>query len=116
MRDAKLKALGAEIEAAGAVTGELAERASAALEAAGHPGAGDFGSADAVLGLVGRVLPGWAVSMEGWASAEHGHWTCTLRRARERDNDEVVGVGNSQHLAPALLAALIRVLSFGPHG
>lgn len=114
MQDAKLKALGEEIEAAAEVTGDLAARALRALEAAGHSAAEGFGSVDAVLAIVDRALPGWAVSMEGSASAEHGHWTCTLRRSRERDNDEIIGVGRSQHLAPALLAALVKVVSFGP--
>jgi hypothetical protein len=114
MQDAKLKTLGEEIEAAQAVTGDVAGRARAALEAAGHSAAEGFGTVDAVLAIVDRALPGWAVTMEGWASADHGHWTCSLRRSRERDNDEVIGVGKSQHLVPALLAALIKVLSFGP--
>lgn len=114
MQDEKLKALGEEIEAAAAVTGDLASHVRAALEAAGHSATEGFGSVDAVLVIVDRALPGWAISMEGSASAEHGHWTCSLRRSRERDDDAVVGVGKSQHLVPALLAALIKVLSFGP--
>lgn len=114
MQDPGLRALGEEIEAAAEVSGGLAARATAVLEAAGHSAAEGFGSVDGVLAIVERALPGWSISIEGRASAAHGHWTCSLRRSRARDNDEVLGVGKSQHLAPALLAALIEVLSYDP--
>jgi hypothetical protein len=114
MQDAKLRALGEAIEAASAVEGALAARAAEALAAAGVPVPDGFGGVDAVLAVVDRALPGWSITLEGTASAGNGHWTCTLRRSRERDNDEVIGIGRGAHLAPALLGALVKVVAFGP--
>lgn len=114
MLDQALKALGEEIETVLTVEGPLAERAREALVSAGLSDAADFATIDGVLALVDAALPGWAISLEGRASAEHGHWTCTLRRSRERDNDEVIGIARGDHPAPVLLAALLKALALGP--
>ena len=113
MVDAGLKALGEEVEAAAEIGGELAARVARALDAAGHCAPQGFGGVDAVLAAVAAALPGWAVSMDGQASTEHGHWTCTLRRSRARDNDEAVGVGRGNRAGPALLGALLKALAAG---
>lgn len=112
MQDAKLKALGERIEAAEALDPPLESAARAALADAGIAAPRGLGGFDTMLGLVEAALDGWAVSLDGTAAAAHGHWTCTLRRSRERDNDEVVGVGHGRRPAQAMLAALIEVLSF----
>jgi len=112
MQNAELKALADAAEAA-ALDTDLETRLRDALRKAALPHTANFGSADAVLGLIDAALPGWAITLEGTASPDHGSWTCTLRRSRMRDNDEVIGVGKAQHLHQALLGALIRTLSFG---
>ncbi len=113
MVDAGLKALGEEVEAAADVRGALADRVAQTLRHAGHAAPDGFASVDAVLRTVTAVLPGWAVTMDGQASTGHGHWTCTVRRSRARDNDEAVGVGHGDHPAPALLGALLKALAAG---
>ncbi|MGG7643494.1 hypothetical protein ACQ5SP_01620 [Rhodovulum sp. YNF3179] len=71
-------------------------------------------STDAVIDLVDRVLPGWAISMDGTASRSHGHWTCTLRMSGVRDNDAYLGVGHGPRLPLVLLAALLRATAARP--
>jgi hypothetical protein len=112
MQNVELKKLADDLEGVSAITGDLEARIRAALATAGFGAPANLATVDDVLLAVDTVVPSWAVSLEGDASAEHGHWTCTLRKSRERDNDEVIGVGKGEHPAPALMAALIKVLSF----
>lgn len=111
--DPGLKALGAEVEVAPGLDEPLAARVAQALAAAGHCVPRGFGSVDAVLAGVAAALPGWAVSMDGRASVDHGDWTCTIRRSRLCDNDDAVGVGRGNHAGPALLGALLKALAAG---
>jgi hypothetical protein len=78
--------------------------------------AGLVDSTEAVLALVARVLPGWAVRLEGTALAPNGRWTCTLRRSGSRDDEEVIGIGRAPTPPLAMIAALIRVLIIRKRG
>jgi hypothetical protein len=72
-------------------------------------GVGAAATTDGALALVGEVLPGWRVDLEGHARAPDGRWTCSLRASGARDDDEVIGIGHAPSPALAILGALIRV-------
>ena len=114
--DQKLAALAEDVEAALTLQEHLAERvlevirtrATISVEAA------DLDSTDRVLEVIYALKPGWSVTVRGTARQPNGHWRCTLRRSSERDNDEYVGVARGPTLPHALLAALLKALSFSP--
>lgn len=62
-----------------------------------------------VLHLVDTVLPTWTIQLTGKAMEPDGHWRCSLRESRGRDEDEVIGLGSGAVAGLALVAALLRV-------
>lgn len=71
---------------------------------------------EAVLHLVDRCLPGWAVTLRGQATEPGGHWRCHLRRSTSRDDDAVIGKGRAPTVPLAVLMALVSVaLARVPH-
>ena len=70
------------------------------------------GSTDGVLHLIDDITPGWSIHIIGQALEANGHWKCTLRRSSSLDDDEFVGIGGGKVLLNAMLAALLRVVSF----
>jgi hypothetical protein len=64
---------------------------------------------EAVLHLVDRCLPGWAIMLKGHATEPDGHWRCTLRRHSARDDDAVIGQGRGPTVPLAVLTALLSV-------
>ena len=113
-----LRKLASRIESLMALDDTVAQEAVKALapqtDDAGAPAldTADLDSTDALLGVMERDLPGWSVAMDGMALSPNGHWRCTLRRSAVRDNDEYIGVGRGPTLPHALLAAILKVLSF----
>lgn len=113
--DMGLAALAEDVEAALVLDEDLADRAMSVLNGiAGDPKITrqDLDSTDAVLAVIYQVRPGWSVSIRGNATMPNGHWRCTLRRSSSRDNDEYLGIGRGPTLAHALLASLLKALSF----
>lgn len=107
--------LAEQVEAAEALDTALAESVEAVLRAcfpvqaaAGLVPDGAARSSDLLEALVLAALPGWYYSIHGRARP-HGPWTCTLRRSDVDDDDEVLGSGQGQRLAQAVLVALLRV-------
>lgn len=74
-----------------------------------------IGSTDVALHVVDELFPGWAIRLTGKASEAHGEWVCTLRKSAERDNDEIIGIGQSGVLAQAILAACLRLVALKHH-
>lgn len=72
------------------------------------------GSSDAALLLIDHAFPGWSISIDGTASVEHGHWSCTLRPSETSDDAAFLGVGKSDRLPAALLAALLNAMAMRP--
>lgn len=66
-------------------------------------------SLDKALDLIGQILPGWGAAIEGTV-AVGGAWTCTLRDAGLRDDDEVIGMGHAATAPLAMILALLQVL------
>lgn len=64
---------------------------------------------EAVLHLIDGCLPGWTIQLTGKAAEPDGHWRCSLRKTRGRDEDEFMGLGHGPTVALALLQALLRV-------
>ena len=62
-----------------------------------------------VLHLVDLAVPGWTIQLTGKAREPDGHWRCSLRETRGKDEDEVVGVGSGPAVGLALLEALLDV-------
>ena len=112
--DQKLAALAEEVEAALTLQEHLAERVIGALaERVTKPvEAADLDSTDKVLALIYALKPGWSVQLRGTAREPNGHWRCTLRQTLEKDNDEYMGVARGPTLPHALLAALLKALSY----
>lgn len=109
-----LPELAAEVEAALSLEAILAEKIMAALgEACGRKvKRPELDSTDAVLALIFALRPGWDIAIHGTANLPNGHWSCTLRSSGVRDNDPYLGVGRGPTLPHALLAALLKVLSY----
>ncbi len=112
--DKKLAALAEEIEAALIIDDALAERVISTVEQLSQKtlGKSDLDSTDMVLDLIYALKPGWSVSIRGSAAKPNGHWRCTLRRSSSRDNDEYIGIARGPTLPHALLASLLKTLSF----
>ena len=112
--DQKLAALAEALEAALALDDQLAdsvlsvisERTNIPVERA------DLDSTDKVLEVIYALKPGWSVTVKGTARLPNGHWRCTLRRSSEKDNDEYLGIARGPTLPHALLASLLKALSF----
>ncbi len=66
-------------------------------------------SFDKALTLIGQSLPGWRIAIGGTTDAG-GSWTCTLRAAGLRDDDEVIGNGQAVTPALAMILAFLQVL------
>lgn len=117
MDSPELQKLAKEIESAPAFDGT---RLAAAIDmlasrlqtGGGRIEASEIDTTDGVIHLIDRLLPGWAIDIDGVALAPDGHWHCHLRRTRDRDNDEVIGSGKGPVLRLVLLAALLRVLTY----
>ena len=113
--DKGLALLAEELEASLVLTDDITERALTAVNA--HSGDAKMGpddleSTDRVLSVIYAARPGWSVSIRGTMSHPNGHWRCTLRRSMGRDNDDYLGVGRGPTLPHALLAALLKAMSF----
>lgn len=110
--------LARRIEAAGALDTGIASAAAASIAAlsptaaAAGIDAGRLSSAETVLHLLDRALPGWSIHLEGTAHEPDGHWSCRLRSTGLRDNDEFIGHGKGPGIANALLSALLRTLAY----
>lgn len=78
------------------------------------PEQGGWFSTDEVIHLIDGALPEWSIKLGGRASNVNEHWVCTLRKSELRDNDEVIGFGQSAILSNALLAALLKVTGGKP--
>ena len=116
MTQAELSDLADEVEAAaGALDAHLAEQVSGWLKKL-LPEPVDvgqaLGSTDGVLAIVDAAVPGWHIHLEGRARMPNGHWSCQLRHADFRDNDEVIGFGRAPRLDHALLAAVLRIYAY----
>lgn len=72
----------------------------------------DLRSADHVLHLVDRALPGWSIKLSGSAYEPNGHWSCQLRPSQPRDDYEFIGHGKGASLANVLIAAMLRSLAY----
>ena len=113
--DKGLALLAEQVEASLKLSDDLAGRALAAVNTVMgdeklRPE--DLDSTDAVLAAIYAARPGWSVSIRGAMSHPNGHWRCTLRRSLGRDNDDYLGVGRGPTLPHALLAALLKAMSF----
>ncbi len=73
--------------------------------------AGALGSVDAAVLLIDHEFPGWTISMDGIANEKNGHWKCTLRKSKSRDNDAFIGIGKGPKLSNALIASLLKALA-----
>ena len=116
MAQSEVEGLAARIEIGGAPdTATLADLRAALVKLAGAvpvPTAEHLRSIDEIIHLLDRALPGWAIHLDGTAHEPNGHWHCALRPSSLRDNDEFIGYGKGPMLANALLAALLRVLTY----
>lgn len=118
MESTELESLAAEIEAAESLSPEQATWAVELLQPHLPERSGEriertaFNDTDAVIHLVGRMLPDWTIILQGIARQPNGHWNCHLRQSEDRDNDEVIGSGKGPMLRFSLLAALLRVLAY----
>lgn len=65
---------------------------------------------DAVLDAIAAALPSWNIHITGQSSSVTDRWSCSIREAGVRDDDELIGVGKSKDLAHALLAAFLTVI------
>ena len=66
-------------------------------------------SVDQALRLAGRLLPLWSMSPEGTTGASDGAWSCRLRTAGVRDDEEVIGIGRAATASLAIVVAVLRV-------
>lgn len=113
--DQKLASLAEEVEAAltlqdhlvESILKEIADRSSVSLNRE------DLDSTDKVLEIIYALKPGWSISLRGNARHPNGHWRCTLRRSSSKDSDEYMGIARGPTLPHALLASLLKALSFG---
>lgn len=69
-------------------------------------------SVEALLHLADQLVPGWSILFRGKAQEPDGHWSCTIRETMSRDSDEFIGHGKAPDLTAALLAAILRVVSY----
>ena len=117
-----MRDLADRIEADADAANDLAQEILTALATAGLAAATDADAAritactDDVLVLVDRAFPGWSIALDGVASLQHGHWTCVLRHSDAQDNDAYLGVGKSDRLPVALMAALLKAMALRPAG
>lgn len=116
MVHSEMEALAARIEVSGALdTATLAALRTALVKEAGAvpvPAVQDLRSIEEIIHLLDRALPGWSIHLDGTAHEPNGHWHCALRPSALRDNDEFIGYGKGPMLSNALLAALLRVLTY----
>lgn len=119
MTSQQFQALAGQIEIEAPLSEETAAAVMAALARfradwmsaeSGQPD--DLRSADFVLHLVDRALPGWSIHLAGTAYEPNGHWTCQLRPSQTRDDYEFIGHGKGASLANVLIAALLRSLAY----
>ncbi len=112
--DLELAALAEDVEAALTLQEHLADRVISRLSGRTDMTLQrlDLDSTDRVLELIYEIKPGWSVSVRGTARQPNGHWRCTLRQSSTKDNDEYLGVARGPTLPHALLASLLKALSF----
>lgn len=66
-------------------------------------------STDAALHLLSLNLPGWSVTLQGYAHEPDSQWTCTIREGTVSDDDDLIGIGQGPTPPLALLSALLRI-------
>ena len=110
----ELAALAEDVEAALTLENDLADRVISVVSGKANMTVerSDLDSTDRVLDLIYAIKPGWSITVRGNARQPNGHWRCTLRRSSSRDNDEYVGVARGPTLSHALLASLLKALSY----
>ena len=112
--DQKLAALAEDLEAALKLDDHLADSVLSVIAERTNISVGkaDLDSTDRVLEVIYALKPGWSVTVKGTARLPNGHWRCTLRQSAEKDNDEYLGIARGPTLPHALLASLLKALSF----
>jgi hypothetical protein len=112
----QMQKLAERIERASTIDPELASQIFEGLKSAFpdesramEPEASLIESTDSVLELIDTMLPGWEISLRGFAREPDGHWRCTLRESTASDDDEVIGIGRAPALPLAMLLALLRI-------
>ena len=112
MKADKLEQIAASIESGSPGDPDLVKSLMQALHKAFPQEAVDAGTlvhADTALALAARILPGWEIDLRNASAGLGGRWTCALREGTARDDDQIIGIGKSQTLAMATLAALLHV-------
>jgi hypothetical protein len=112
MKPEKLEKIAARVESGSIGDPDLVKELLQALHSAFPNAAIDAGvlaSADAALELAARMLPGWEIDLRNHSAGLGGRWTCAMREGTTRDDDQMIGIGKSQSLALATVAALLRV-------
>lgn len=113
MNKHEIEALLTQLDAAATLEGDTLAAAAALMrdifpEAPQHPEVLSE-PVEAVLHLIDHCLPGWSIHLAGKAHEPDGHWRCSLRQSRDRDEDEVIGMGTGPTVSLALIKALLRV-------
>lgn len=113
MNKHEIEALLTQLDAAATLEGDTLASVATAMrdvfpDAPHHP---DVLSepVEAALHLIDHCLPGWSIHLAGKATEPDGHWRCSLRKSRDRDEDEVIGMGAGPTISLALVQALLRV-------
>lgn len=120
MVKSEIERLKSQVEAASSLDHELLAQTDEALRQI-FPGVPAFpkGSScpvEHILHVVDIALPTWTIQLTGKAMEPNGHWLCSLRKSRGRDEDEVIGLGSGAVVGLALISALLHVaLQKTPH-
>jgi hypothetical protein len=119
----QMHAIAEKIEMASTIDPELASQVWEGIKSAFpdesrsmEPEACLIESTDSVLELIAAMIPGWEISLRGFAREPDGHWICTLRESTASDDDEVIGIGTAPALPLAMLLALLRIAALRLRG
>lgn len=67
-------------------------------------------SLEEAIRVAGDHYPGWAITLDGYASPRsNSSWKCTLREVRGPDDDQIVGIGTAASMRLALMAAIVHI-------
>ena len=67
-------------------------------------------SLEEAIRVAGDHFPGWAITLDGYASPRpNSSWKCTLREVRGPDDDQIVGIGTAATMRLALMAAIAHI-------